>query len=169
VSERLPLHTRARAALAERVQTEPLVHAGVVRGVHQIMATQEEMYPTTSRLYLLFSSSIERLGPQVGERFLVAYLRGARDYYDAMRGGPKRKHVIDVLMKYTSLKDPAQYDKIQWEYVDPNIEFNVESMQDQEDWYAAQGAVTKKVPIESMIDRRFVDYAVGKLGRIPVK
>lgn len=118
---------------------------------------------------ILFNSDWSDKNPDQAKSFTVAYLRGARDYYEAMRGGPDRKHVIDVLMKYTSLKDPAQYDKIQWEYVDPNIQFNVESMQDQEDWYAAQGAVTRKVPIESMIDRRFVDYAVGKLGRIPVK
>ena len=42
--------------------TEPLVTAGIERGIHHILATQEEMYSTTSRLYLLYSSSIERLG-----------------------------------------------------------------------------------------------------------
>jgi NitT/TauT family transport system substrate-binding protein len=132
-------------------------------------AAQVLTHPYFEVSVILFNSDWSDRNPDQARAFTVAYLRGARDYYEAMRGGPNRKHVVDVLIKYTTLKDPAQYDKIQWEYVDPNIEFNVESMQDQEDWYAAQGAVTKKVPIESMIDRQFVDYAIGKLGRIPVK
>ncbi len=116
---------------------------------------------------ILYNSDWSDRNPEQAKAFTVAYLRGARDYYDAMRGGPKRKQVVDVLMKYTSLKDPAQYNQIQWEYVDPNAEFNLDSMRDQEEWYAAQGAVTKKVDVESMIERKFVDYAIGKLGRIP--
>ena len=116
---------------------------------------------------ILYNTDWSTRNPDQAKAFTTAYLRGARDYYDAMRGGPKRKQVVDVLMKYTSLKDPAQYDKIQWEYVDPNLQFNTESMHDQQEWYAAQGFVPKKVDLESMIDRSFVDHALGKLGRVP--
>jgi NitT/TauT family transport system substrate-binding protein len=115
---------------------------------------------------ILYNSDWSGKSGDQARAFTTAYLRGARDYYDAMRKGPKRKEVVDVLMKYTSLKDPAQFEKIQWEYVDPNLEFNLESMRDQQDWYAAQGAVTQKIKVEDMIDRRFVEHAVGKVGRI---
>ena len=117
---------------------------------------------------ILYNTDWSGRSAEQAKAFTVAYLRGARDYYDAMRGGPKRKQVVDVLMKYTSLKDPAQYSKIQWEYVDPNLQFNVDSMRDQQEWYAAQGFVPKKVDVDSMIDRSFVDHALGKVGRIAV-
>jgi NitT/TauT family transport system substrate-binding protein len=116
---------------------------------------------------ILYNSEWSDRKPDQAKAFTVAYLRGARDYYDAMRGGPKRKQVVDVLMKYTTLKDPAQYNHIQWEYVDPNLQFNIESMRDQQEWYVSQGAVAKSVSVESMIDRSFADYALGKLGRVP--
>lgn len=116
---------------------------------------------------ILYNSDWSGKSLDQAKSFAAGYLRGARDYYDAMRGGPKRKEVVEVLMKYTSLKDPAQYNRIQWEYVDPNVELNLESIRDQQDWYAAQGSVTQKVNIESMVDRRFIDHAVGKHGRIP--
>jgi len=116
---------------------------------------------------ILYNTDWSSRNADQAKAFTVAYLRGARDYYDAMRGGPKRKQVVDVLMKYTSLKDPAQYNQIQWEYVDPNLQFNVESMRDQQEWYAAQGSVAKKVDVDSMIDRSFVDHALAKLGRVP--
>lgn len=116
---------------------------------------------------ILFNTDWSTRSADQAKGFTVAYLRGARDYYDAMRGGPKRKQVVDVLMKYTSLKDPAQYNQIQWEFVDPNLQFNVESMRDQQEWYAAQGSVTKKVDVETMIDRSFVEHALGKVGRLP--
>src|SRR5439155_1525521 len=46
--------------------TEPLVTAGITRGVHAILATQEEMYPTTSRLFAVLGTSVDRHGPQRG-------------------------------------------------------------------------------------------------------
>ena len=115
---------------------------------------------------ILFNSDWTAKNLDQARAFAVAYLRGARDYHDAMRGGVKRNEVVEILMKYTTLKEPEQYSRIQWEYVDQNAEINVASMRDQQDWYAAQGTVTQKVDVESMIDRRFVDHAIGKLGRV---
>jgi NitT/TauT family transport system substrate-binding protein len=100
------------------------------------------------------------------QRFSVAYLRGARDFTDALRGGPKRAEVISILAKYTNLKDAAIYDKINWTWMDPNGEVSVTGMSDQQDWYAANGFVTKKVDVEEMIDRRFLDHALKQLGRV---
>lgn len=118
---------------------------------------------------ILYNSDWANKNVDQAKAFTAAYVRGARDYYDAMRGGPKRKEVVDVLVKYTRLKEATMYDQIQWEYVDPNVEINVESLRDQQDWHAAQGAVPRKVDVESMIDRRFVEHAIAKHGRIPAR
>jgi len=101
--------------------------------------------------------------------FTVAYLKAVRDYYNAMRGGPKRAEVVDILMKYTSLKDRSAYDNIQWSYMDPNAELSIASLKDQLDWYKSRGAIEKNVNVASMIDTRFLDRALRKLGRVSVK
>ncbi|MBV8166847.1 MAG: hypothetical protein JO021_08640, partial [Alphaproteobacteria bacterium] len=50
-------------------------------------------------------------------------------------------------------------------YMDPNAEVSVDGLRDQQEWYAKQGYVPRKANIEGMIDRRFLDYALQKLGR----
>jgi hypothetical protein len=53
--------------------------------------------------------------------------------------------------------------------MDPNAEISLEGLRDQQDWYAKQGVVAKKADLNGMIDRRFLDYALQKLGRVDVK
>ena len=118
---------------------------------------------------ILFSKTWIDRSPDEARQFSIAYLEGVRDYYDAMRGGPKRAEVVDILTRYTALKDKALYDRITWSYMDPNAELSIASLKDQQDWYAAQGAVEHKVDVDAMVDRRFLDDALRALGRVEVK
>jgi NitT/TauT family transport system substrate-binding protein len=118
---------------------------------------------------MLYSKTWMDKQPDQAKAFSVAYLKGVRDYFDAMKGGPKRSEVVEICAKYTSLKDKAMYDKIQWSYMDPNAEISFDGLRDQQDWYAKQGFVSQKASIENMVDRRFLDYALGKLGRVDDK
>ncbi len=118
---------------------------------------------------ILYSKLWSDKKPDQAKAFTVAYLKAARDYVDAMKGGPKRPEVVKICAKYTSLTDKAMYDKIQWSYMDPNAEISIEGLHDQQEWYAKQGFVPKKANIEGMIDRRFLDYALQKLGRADSK
>ena len=115
---------------------------------------------------ILYSKQWTDENPDQAKAFTVAYLRGVRDYYDAMKGGKERAAVVDILTKYTRLKDKPVYDQMQWSYMDPNAELSKASLVDQQDWYARYGAVKKKVDIDKMIDTRFIDYALGRLGRV---
>lgn len=118
---------------------------------------------------MLYSKEWMDKNPDQAKGFTVAFLKGVRDYYDAMKGGPKRAEVVAICAKYTSLKDKALYDKIQWSYMDPNAEISFDGLRDQQDWYAKQGFVAKKADLQGMVDRRFLDYALEKLGKVDVK
>ncbi|MFI5000249.1 MAG: ABC transporter substrate-binding protein [Reyranellales bacterium] len=118
---------------------------------------------------ILYSKGWIDKDPDQAKAFTLAYLKGVRDYYDAMKGGPKRAEVVEICAKYTSLKDKAMYDKIQWSYMDPNAEISFDGLADQQDWYAKQGFVSKKANLEGMYDGRFLKYAIEKLGHIDVK
>jgi len=104
--------------------------------------------------------------PEQAKAFTVAYLKGVRDYYDAMRGGPKRKQVIDVLVKYTALKNAALYDKMQWTYMDPNAEISLPGLRDQLAFYRRQGIVKDELQVEKMIDTKLLEAALAELGRV---
>src|SRR5476651_2475655 len=115
---------------------------------------------------MLYSKGWMDKDPEQAKAFTVAFLKGVRDYVDAMKGGPKRAEVIGICIKYTSLKDKAMYEKMQWSYMDPNAEISFEGLKDQQDWYAKNGFVAQKASIEGMVDRRFLDRSeerrVGK-------
>ena len=127
------------------------------------------MKPPLEVSVMLYSKEWMEKSPDQAKAFTVAFLKGVRDYYDAMKGGPKRAEVVAICAKYTSLKDKALYDKIQWSYMDPNGEISLDGLRDQQDWYARQGVVAKKADLNGMIDRRFLDYALQKLGKVDVK
>ncbi len=127
------------------------------------------MKPPLEVSVMLYSKEWMDKSPDQAKAFTVAFLKGVRDYYDAMKGGPKRAEVIQICIKYTSLKDKALYDKMQWSYMDPNGEISQEGLRDQQDWYAKQGVVAKKADLKGMIDTRFLDYALQKLGKVDVK
>ncbi len=118
---------------------------------------------------ILYSKTWADKKPEQAKAFTVAYLRGVRDYYDAMKGGPLRAEVVAICAKYTNLTDKAMYDKIQWSYMDPNAEISYDGLRDQQDWYTANGYVPQKANLEGMVDNRFIHHALEKLGRVTVK
>jgi NitT/TauT family transport system substrate-binding protein len=127
------------------------------------------MKPALEVSVMLYSKEWMDKNPDQVKAFTLAYLKGARDYYDAMKGGPKRAEVVEICIKHTSLKDKAMYDKMQWSYMDPNGEISFDGLRDQQDWYVKNGFVATKANVETMVDRRFLDYALDKLGRVDAK
>lgn len=98
--------------------------------------------------------------------FTVAYFKGLRYVYDAMMvvGGRNRSEVLDIVSRYTGMKDKPIFDRMQWSYWDPNGNVQRDSLRDQQDWHAKQGTVPRKVNIDEIIDERLVKYAIGQLG-----
>ena len=118
---------------------------------------------------ILFSKGWTDAKPDEARAFTRAYLRGVRDYYDAMRGGQGRSGVVDILVKHTNLKDKALYERIQWSYMDPNAELSKASLIDQQRWFVVHGAVKTSVDVERLVDTSFIDQAVARLGRVAHK
>jgi NitT/TauT family transport system substrate-binding protein len=146
------------------VQTEPLASAGMARGVHQVLASNEDMNPSAHLLYLVYHTSIERLGPQVGERFMVAYLRGVRDYLNAFEYGVDQDAIIDVLARETVMKDPTVYRTTKYAWIDPNGVVNPAVIQADADLYHQLGVVTSAIDLGGMFDDRYQRFAVQYLG-----
>lgn len=118
---------------------------------------------------ILYSKGWIDRAPDDVRAFTIAYLRAARDYYDAIHGGPQRADVIDILAKHTTLKAKPLYDRIEWSYMDPNAQISIASLEDQEKWYERRGQLEKPVKVSTMIDTRFLDEALAKLGRVEAK
>ena len=113
---------------------------------------------------VLYNEDWAQKNPRAANEFMTAYLKGAREFVSAINGGPNRAEMIDLLMRNTRVKDRAIYDRMHWGYIDPNGVILKNSLQDQIDWYARQGMVTRRIDVDTIVEERYIKFALDKLG-----
>jgi NitT/TauT family transport system substrate-binding protein len=154
----------ANGSLDAAIQIEPVLTVGVASGLYSIMMRSDELYPDLQSGFNLYSADFSRNQNDAGRRWMIAYLRGARDWTDAFDKRRGYDEVVDILTRATSVKDKALYERIVSSAMDPNGRLNVASLVAAQDWFAANGFIPQKVDVPALIDMQFVDYAVGVLG-----
>ncbi len=101
----------------------------------------------------------------LGRRWMVAYVKGLRDYNDAF--GPKKQgydDVVNILAKNTTVKDPNVIKKMKPAGLNPDGKLDVKSMQEDIDYYQEAGYLKEKVDLSKLVDTSFQEYAVQQLG-----
>jgi NitT/TauT family transport system substrate-binding protein len=154
----------ANGAIEAGAQSEPFVTAGVTRGIHHVLATSEEMNPATRSLYLMFWPGIDGLGPLVGERFLVAYLRAAREYINAFEYGVDQDAILDVLVQETAIKDRAVYQQIKYSWVDPDGVVVRADLEADAELFRELGLLPNPVNLDQAFEDKYRQFAVQYLG-----
>jgi NitT/TauT family transport system substrate-binding protein len=99
---------------------------------------------------------------------MIAFLKGARVYNDALKGGhlagSAAGEVIDTLVKHTNIKDKALYAAIVPSGINPDGRPNVDSLKKDLAFYKEQKYLEGGADLESVLDLSFVDKAVQQLG-----
>jgi NitT/TauT family transport system substrate-binding protein len=113
---------------------------------------------------LMYGSALVQGGPEIGRRFMVAYVQGVRDYNDAFLHGQGTDAVIDVLTRETTIKDAALWRRITPPGLNPNGSASRESIAQVQDFFIAQGHVPERVEMDQLLDNSYVEYALQRLG-----
>lgn len=148
------------------VEIEPFVAQGQAKGILVPWLKSEELYAGQEGGVLIFGSNMAKLGQDVENRFMVAYVKGIRDYYDAF--GSKHQNteaIAQILANNTDVKDLSLYARMGYDYIDPNGYINTDPVTYDLDWYSSHGLVQDKPDLAKVIDNSFVDYAVKQLGK----
>ncbi len=103
--------------------------------------------------------------PDVARRWMVAKVKGVRDYLKAFTTGEGRAEVVNILTKHTSVKDPKLYEVMAMPYMDPNGWVNTRSLEDQYKWLVDMGLYTGKKTLKDILEPSFAEYAVQRLGK----
>jgi NitT/TauT family transport system substrate-binding protein len=99
-------------------------------------------------------------------RFMVAYLRGVRDYHDAFFGSKARRDdAVRLLVEKTTIKQPELYDHLAMPLIDPNGEINLPSRMEDQHYYLAKGCQSQPIDVARAVDSSFAEAAVARLGR----
>lgn len=134
------------------------------QGIIKRVAYLPDVEPGGHVAGLLFSEGFAH-NTAAARNYLVAYLRGVRDWWDAFDGRTDYGHVVAVLQKHSVLKDGDLLRRLPQTGQNPDGYLDPAKLAAYQDWFAAQGLVPQKAAIEQAYDPSFADYANTVLGR----
>jgi NitT/TauT family transport system substrate-binding protein len=105
-----------------------------------------------------------KANPDLVQRYMTAWLRGARDYCNAYHGGADRQEVIGELVSSKTEPRRELLEKYPWPARSPDGKINTASMLDINAWYVANKLSTQTFPAERLVNSTFIDAANKKLG-----
>jgi NitT/TauT family transport system substrate-binding protein len=148
-------------------QAEPFLTAGLKQGlIHRLIGSEDPTGVVHAAAIITYGEEFITRKPEAAERFMVAYLRGIRDNYEAFFGSRRgREAVIAALANYTAVKDPALYEEMAVQHQDPDGYVPLEGLRRIAEWSVAAGYTQQPVDVDALVDHRYVDKALQRLGR----
>ena len=154
----------ANRAIDAGYNTEPTATIAANQGVAVKWRRVGDWSPGMQFTVLMYSALFGTEHNDVARRWMVAYLKGLRDYTDAVKKGIGRQAVFELLARNTTLKDMSLYEQVGWANLDPNGQMNLESLEDQARWYVEKGLVRTLPDLGRIVDLQYVEYARAVLG-----
>ena len=154
----------ANRAVDAAFLVEPFMTVAESQGVARSVLSSGEIYPGLVGMVLFMSPATD---PEVGRRFVTAYLRGQRDYYRAIQaneGG--RERMIEILLQYTPIREAALLEQMAVHLVEPNGEMDPRTLNELQEYFLRFGSQQQRVDLNRVIDRSYTDYALSRLGRL---
>jgi NitT/TauT family transport system substrate-binding protein len=155
----------ANGAIDAAFVVEPFVTLAEERGVAQCWRPTGDLVPDFQLAVVLYGPTFAEQRADLARRFMVAYLRAARDYVRAFFGdGEGRDQLLQLLAELTGSRDMALLARQAALWLDPNGTVNKASLVDVQRWYRERGDLAAEVDLDRAVDPSFVDYALGQLG-----
>jgi len=145
---------------------QPFVTVVEEKGIAIGIADLWELFPGHMSNVLFYSDVLIRNRPAVAEKFMVAFLRGQRYFYDVV---VKKKEpldsLVDTVAKYSRAGDRKLLTlALGVTELSPNGEMDLKEIHDDQEWYFQKGLIKNKIDVNRMVDLRLVQSAVQALG-----
>jgi NitT/TauT family transport system substrate-binding protein len=146
------------------VFVEPFYTLSAQRAPLVMWQNLSDYYDGQQTAAYVFGEQFHQGRPDVARRWMVANLRGVRDYNDWQRRGQPADEIADILARATGLSvDVVQ--QVQWEHMNPDGYLNVPGIEADQRQLLEWGAIERLVPMDHVVDHQFVDYALAQLGK----
>jgi hypothetical protein len=94
---------------------------------------------------------------------MVAYLKGVRDFDDALDNGKDKAEIMRIIQTTAKLDAPTM-EKLVWPGFNRDGKFNLESLASDQTFYIEEGAQKQQVDLKDVVDTTFIEAAVERLG-----
>lgn len=142
---------------------EPFITQGISKGILSPWKDPIEYDPDAQTALLVFGTSLTK-NTEVANRFMTAYIKSVRDYNDAFFKDKNRSEIIDILCKYSVVKDPVLYEKMYPTGLNPDGYLKTKGIALDLAWYKQNNLLTSDIQLYDVIDHSFVDFALKILG-----
>lgn len=165
-----PQHVLAlrNGAVDASITVEPSATEAITSGAAIRFSGNDGVYPDHQLAVVIYGGQFIKQKPELAKKFMVAYLRGARDYNDALKdgklAGQNAAEIIAILTKYTAIKNPETFKKMTPNGINPNGTLNMVSLKKDLLFYKDQGLIEGAVSVEQSVDTSFVEAAMKEIG-----
>lgn len=143
---------------------EPFVAQGVAKGILDPWKDPEKYDPDAQTALLIYGTSMTGK-PELANRFMVAYIKSLRDYNDAFFKGEGKKEIVDILIKFSVVKNAALYDQMYPVGLNPDGYVRMKGIDMDLQWYRKRNLLQKEIKTEDAVDNQYVDFALKQLGK----
>ncbi|MDB5593053.1 MAG: transporter substrate-binding protein [Hyphomicrobiales bacterium] len=154
-------------AIDAAITTEPSATMAVKSGV-AVRFSDDTLYPNQQVAVLLYGGDFIRKHRDTAQRFMIAYLKAARVYNDAIAPGhltgPGSEEIIKLISDNMTLKDADLLKQMIPNGVDPDGKVDMASLENDLKFYRDQGYLEHPITAETVLDRTFAEKAVSVLG-----
>lgn len=142
---------------------EPFVTLGMSKGMIDPWKDPVDYDPHAQTALLVYGTSMTT-NPELGNRFMTAYLKSLRDYNDAFFKDQHKAEIIDILCKYSVVKDRTLYETMYPTGLNPNGHVKLKGIELDIAWYKENNLLKSPVSLQDAVDHSFVEFALKKLG-----
>ena len=158
----LPPAAKIEAITNGAVDLTPAAEPDVTRllqtGKAVVWRTAEQVIPGFQFASVLYGSSLLDERPDVGERFMIAYLEAVRQSNEG-----KTPRNLEILAQSTGLSE-SLLQKACWPSIRDDGQVDTEQLLKFQAWAKSQGFVDREVTGDQLVDRRFLERANAALA-----
>jgi NitT/TauT family transport system substrate-binding protein len=143
----------------------PFSHIVEGRNFGRMWRPSGTIVPNHQVAVILYSPHFAEKQQAAARGWMVAYVKGVRDFIKAFENGNPPDDVVAAMVKHGGVKDPAVVRKAPLTPVNPDGYPYVDTMKLDLKYFVESGFVKNPPALEKVVDRSFADYAVSKLGK----
>ena len=145
---------------------EPTVSIGIEKGIWvRFSDIATLMGPLQAGLVLASPEFVKN--QELAGRFMVGYLKGARDFYEAFfKSGKGRDEIIKIMTEYSELKDPAVWKQANAPGLHPDGRL-APSLKDDVAWFRSKGYLEGDINLDKVVDYGPIEFALKFIGKYP--
>jgi len=140
---------------------EPWVTRMIQSGDAVLWLPLGDVTPGLQFTVMVYGPGLVEEKPDVGKRFMVAFLKGVRQYNLG-----KTERNLDILEGATGL-DRDLLKQMTWPLMREDGRVNMESLLDFQEWAVTKGLIDRTITEKEFWDPRFIEHAGSVLGEAP--